>query len=366
MTDTILIYGANGYTGKLVCEEAIKQNISIHIVGRNKEAIEELAKEWKVAHSIVGLENQQELDSLLTTYKTVIHCAGPFTETAEPMVQSCIRTKTNYIDITGEIWAFEIVMKYHQQAEEAGIQMISGAGFDVVPTDCLAAYLKEAVPTATHLEMAFVGNKTSLSRGTAVTMAKNISKGGFIREDGKLKNVPLAYKSKEIEFPHRKQWTMTIPWGDLMTAYHQTNIPNIEIYSGASKKMIKKLRRFRWLKFLLSISWIQKIVRSKIEKSVKGPTSDQLSEGNTYIVGRAWDQENNSAELKMITPEAYHLTAKTALSAAIKLNRKENDKKGYLTPAQAFGKEFILEFEGVELIGHKKTPVNQTGVNYQP
>ncbi len=344
----ILIYGANGYTGKLITQEAIEREVDLDIAGRNEKAIQSLATETGFPYHIVELNDTENLERLLKDFHTVIHCAGPFSETAIPMVEACIKSKTNYLDITGEIWVFEDVMKYHEQAIKAGIALIPGVGFDVVPTDCLAGYLKEKLPSGTSLELAFVGSKTGMSRGTAVTMAKNIAKGGFIRENGEIKNVPLAYEVKELEFPHRKQWCMTIPWGDLMTSYHQTQIPKIKVFSGASLKMIKKIKKYRNLKFLLGIGWIQKLVRRRIENSVTGPNEENLKSGKTYVIGKIMDEDGNSFSTELITPEAYFLTSKTALSSAIKL--ETNPLKGYLTPAQAFGKDFIMEFENVERI----------------
>ncbi|WP_375580856.1 saccharopine dehydrogenase NADP-binding domain-containing protein [Marivirga tractuosa] len=344
----ILIYGANGYTGKLITQEAKDNEIRIEIAGRNEEAIKSISKETGFPYHIIELSETVKLETLLKEFDTVIHCAGPFSETAIPMVEACINSKTNYLDITGEIWVFEDIMKYDEQAKKAGIALLPGVGFDVVPTDCLAAYLKEKMPNGNALELAFVGSKTGMSRGTAVTMAKNIAKGGFIRKNGEIKNVPLAYEVKEFKFSHRHQWCMTIPWGDLMTSFHQTQIPNIKVFSGASIKMIKKIKKFRRLKFLLSIGWIQKLVRRKIENSVTGPSEENLKSGKTFVLGKISDKEENSYSAELILPEAYFLTAKTALSSALKL--EEKSLKGYLTPAQAFGKDFIMEFENVERI----------------
>jgi short subunit dehydrogenase-like uncharacterized protein len=344
----ILIYGANGYTGKLITQEAKARGIAVEIAGRNVQQIKELSDETNFPYHILKLTESSKLETLLKDFDTVLHCAGPFSETAIPMVEACIKSNTNYLDITGEIWVFEEVMKYHEQAQKASIALIPGVGFDVVPTDCLAGYLQKKLPSGKSLELAFVGSKTGMSRGTAVTMAKNIARGGFIRENGKIKNVPLAYEAKELEFPHRKQWCMTIPWGDLMTSYHQTRIPNIKVFSGASLKMINKIKNYRRLKFLLGIGWIQKLVRRKIENSVTGPNEENLKSGKTYLNGKIMDDEGNSFSAELITPEAYFLTAKTALVSALKLEK--NLSKGYLTPAQAFGVDFIMEFENVERI----------------
>jgi short subunit dehydrogenase-like uncharacterized protein len=346
----ILIYGANGYTGKLITAEAHKQNIDFIIAGRNEEAITPLAKQYNVPYEIISLDKQEQLRALLQKVGVVIHAAGPFSETSAPMIQACLDTKTHYLDITGEVWVFEAIQKQDTAAEEAGVTLIPGIGFDVVPTDCLSAFLKNQLPDATHLELAFVGANTAMSRGTAVTMAKNAPKGGFIREDGVLKNVPLAYDAKSIQFPHREQLCMTIPWGDLMTAYFNTGIPNIKVYSGVSRKMLKSFRRYRKLKFLLGIPFIQKMVRSNIEKKVTGPDQEKLENGITYLNGMVKNNKGQEYHAQLITPEAYKLTALTAIEAAKRLSADKNIVRGYATPSQAFGQDFILDFPKTERI----------------
>lgn len=347
MQAEILIYGAYGYTGRLISLQAKKQSIVVHLAGRNEQSLQKMAKETGFNYTVVSLEEEQKLNELLSSYKVVIHCAGPFSETALPMVKACLKSKSHYLDITGEVSVFETIMGFDQEAKQAGVALIPGVGFDVVPTDCMAAHLKTLMPDATELETAFVGEKTGMSRGTAVTMAKNVSQGGYVRKNGKLVTVPLAYEVKEVEFPHRKQWCMTIPWGDLMTAYHQTGIPNIKVFSGASRKTLKKIRRFRFLKFLMGIKWIQKLVRKKIENSVTGPSQEELEKGKTYIIGTVKNTKGEMKTSTLITPEAYHLTSLTALKSALKLVEGNKANTGYLTPAQAFGKDFILEFDQV-------------------
>ena len=345
MSHKILIYGANGYTGRLITKQAVNENLVVEIAGRNSSAISELAKQYQIKYHIIALNQATQLKDLLKEFETVIHCAGPFSETAQPMVEACIAAQTNYLDITGEISVFEMIMRQHEAAKSAEVALIPGVGFDVVPTDCLTAYVFEKMPDAESLELAFVGSKTGLSRGTAVTMVKNMPKGGYIRKNGRITKVPLAYEVKEIEFPHKKQWCMTIPWGDLITAYHQTGIPDIKVFSGANYKTIKKIKRFRSLTSILAINWLQKLIRNKIEQTITGPTTENLQLGKTYVFAKVMNRQGEQFSAYLITPEAYQLTAITAVkSAKLLIN---SNLKGYYTPAQAFGKDFIMEVDGV-------------------
>ncbi|PSR01125.1 MAG: hypothetical protein BRD50_09210 [Bacteroidetes bacterium SW_11_45_7] len=177
--ERVVIYGAYGYTGRLITEEAQDKGVDPVISGRDEQRLSQMAEEFNVEAHPCELDNPDKLDSILTEADVVIHCAGPFVYTAQPVVESCIRTQTHYLDITGEFQVFEKLASWHQYAEEAGIMLLPGAGFDVVPTDCLAAYLRQQMPEASFLELAFAGLGGGFSRGTAKTAVENIDKGGL-------------------------------------------------------------------------------------------------------------------------------------------------------------------------------------------
>src|SRR6185436_19415452 len=173
----------------------------------------------------------------------VLHCAGPFSATSRPMLAGCLRAKTHYLDITGEIAVFEDIHSRSQEFRSAGIIALPGVGFDVVPTDCLAAMLKRALPSATHLKLAFKSRYGKLSPGTSKTMIEGLPEGGRIRKDGKIVKGPAAYKTETIPFTEELSATAaTISWGDASTAFYSTGIPNIEVFLGVSDKQIKQMK----------------------------------------------------------------------------------------------------------------------------
>ncbi len=116
-----------------------------------------------------------------------------------------------------------------------------GVGFDVVPSDCLARYLKDQLPEAVDLTLAFYG-LGRISHGTQTTMTMNIGKGGAIRKNGKITPVPAAYMEQEIDFGDVKKVGVTIPWGDVSTAYYTTGIPNIKVFTVVPQKQITLLK----------------------------------------------------------------------------------------------------------------------------
>src|SRR3712207_3296995 len=146
------------------------------------------------------------------------------------MAEACLSAGVHYLDITGEIGVFEALAARDAQARAAGVMLMPGVGFDVVPTDCLAAHLKRRLPSATRLALGFEA-AGRLSRGTARTVIENLGAGGLVRQGGELKRVPAAWRTRVIDFGAGPRTAMTIPWGGVVTAYHSTGIPTIEVYT---------------------------------------------------------------------------------------------------------------------------------------
>jgi len=342
--NTFLIYGANGYTGELITRLAVDRGMRPVIAGRNAEAIRSLAEKHGLEHRIFSLDERDKLDAALRDVVMVLHCAGPFSITSRPMVGACLRNRKHYTDITGEISVFEECADKNDRAFEAGVMLMPGVGFDVVPSDCLAKHLKERLPSATHLSLAFYG-MGRISHGTQATMTMNIGRGGAIRQAGKITPVPAAWKTREIDFGEVKKTGVTIPWGDVSTAFHSTGIPNIEVFTVVPQSALKMMKASRYLGWLLATAPFQKFLQSKIPPG--GPSDEERAKGKTLMWGEARDADGNRVEARQQGPEGYTITAIAALKIAEKI-LAGNFKTGFQTPARAYGADLVLEIKGVE------------------
>ena len=193
---TLLIYGANGYTGRLTAKEAAKRGMKPVLAGRNRDDVVALANELKLPYRAFDLSNTAEVMRNLEGIDVVLHCAGPFSKTSAPMLHACLESKTHYLDITGEVDVFEACHRADARAKERGIVVLPGSGFDVVPTDCVAAMLKKKMPNATSLVLAFEAGGGP-SPGTAKTSVEGLARGGRARINGELKVRPAR-----LERPH--------------------------------------------------------------------------------------------------------------------------------------------------------------------
>lgn len=341
-----LIYGSYGFTGSLIVAEAKKRRHDVILAGRSIDKLQAQALAFSYAYKAFEIADHAALCASLNEVDAVLHCGGPFALTARQMIEACIETKTHYIDITGEIEVFELAATYDKKAKEAGIVLLPGAGFDVVPTDCMAAYLKSKLNSATHLEMGF-HSKSAISRGTALTMVRNLDKGGAVRENGRLRLVKNAFKTRKITLAGKNLSFVSIPWGDLSTAYFSTGIPNIVLYMSAAPKSIQKMKRLDKIRFALGWSFVQSILKSLVNKKVKGPTKKMQEEARTWVWGEVKDESGNQFTAVLETPEGYTLTALASVEIVARVCAGAVPV-GFQTPSKAFGYQFVNSLPGVD------------------
>ncbi|MBI2433870.1 MAG: saccharopine dehydrogenase NADP-binding domain-containing protein [Candidatus Hydrogenedentes bacterium] len=342
MNPFILIYGAYGYTGRLIIAETLKHGLEPVLGGRNPDKLKALAEPLGLKCRAFALNRPQDVDSGLEGMQAVIHCAGPFSHTADAMAEGCLRRKVHYTDITGEIAVYEAMAARDRAAREAGVMLMPGVGFDVVPSDCLALWLKQQLPTATTLTLGFY-SRGGPSHGTAKTVVESLIQSGMVRQNGKLVPVPGAWKQRGLDFGEEKRIGITIPWGDIASAYYSTGIPNIEVYMAAPASLRLFVHSTRYLGWLLGARSVQRFASARIPEG--GPDEDKRARNYCLLWGEVTDSAGGRAEARMRTPDGYSLTAATAVCIARKI-LAGNAPAGYQTPAKAYGSDLILEVEG--------------------
>lgn len=340
-----LLYGANGYTGQLIAREARQRGLQPILAGRNDDGVAAIAAETGFDSLVFELEDAVAVNRALRGISVVLHCAGPFSATSQAMIEACLENGCHYLDITGEISVFANAHKQSDEARHADIVLMPGVGFDVVPTDCLAATLVRALPAATTITLAFESG-SRMSPGTAKTSIEGLAGGGCVRQDGKLKWVPLAWKTREIPFQHGKRLAVTIPWGDVFTAYISTGVPDIETYMAAPPSSILQMKRMRMLKPLLSMQWVQNMMKRRIEKSVSGPEINERQSSKMQIWGEATTADGRNVSATMTTPNGYDITVTASLGIVEHL--LENDVEGgFYTPSLLMGADYAASLPGV-------------------
>lgn len=344
---TFLIYGSYGYTGQLIVDRALREGLRPVLAGRDEKKLRAQAEKYSLEYRVFSLNETAKLDSALREVDAVLHCAGPFVHTFRQMSEACLRTKRHYVDISGEILGFEALAAMDRQAKEAGIMLLPGSGFDVVPSDCLAAHLKQRLPNATHFRLFVRGVGAGVSRGTAKSAIENMHRQGMIRRDGKLVQVPPAWNVREQDFGRGYTKVVSVGWGDVSTAYYSTGIPNIETYFAFPDIAISSMRSMRLIGPLIYNRVAKKILKSLIHLFPPGPKEERRKSGRAILIGEVTSQNGGRASSKLITPEGYTCTALTTVEIMKRILHGEH-KKGFQTPSLVYGKDFIMQFNRVE------------------
>jgi short subunit dehydrogenase-like uncharacterized protein len=346
MAPDFLLYGSTGFVGDAIARLAVKNGLRPILAGRNAEKVGTLASELGLEHRVFNLENKKAIDSALKDTAAVLHCAGPYIHTFKPMLDGCLRTGKHYLDITGEIPVLETIVAHGPEAKAQGVMLMPGVGFDVVATDCLAAHLKQRLPSATQLTLAFHSQgPAGLPPGTLKTSVEMIPYGTKSRrKNGRLESVPGRRKTRMIDFGQGPVEANMLSWGDVITAFYSTGIPNIEVYAAFPKEMVRQMMIVDYLHPLFRLS----AVRSFAKRGMKGgSTAEERARTRVSVWGEVQDDQERKAVSRLHGPEAGVVWTVNAALAVVQKVLANDVKHGFQTPSLVYGPDFVLEGEGV-------------------
>lgn len=341
----VLIYGAYGYSGNLIARSAVARGWSPIVAGRDATRVESLAGELGVEGRSFDLSAAADhLDGV----DVVLHCAGPFSATAAPMIAACLTTGTHYLDITGEMDVFEHAFALNDEAAKAGVVLCPGVGFDVVPTDCLAARLAEELPDATRLSLAIIP-PPSLSPGTVKTVVEGVAIGARRRVGGAIEAVKLGSEVRMIDVGDGPVAVVNTTVADLSTAFRSTGIADITTYAALSDAQVKQfmmLDSIRGLVRLAPVMWLLK----KLSAPADGPDMAHRSAEPSAVWGEVSNESGETRVGRIRLENSYSLTVDASLGLAEHLIEQAPAAGGTYTPSQLVGWQFVERLPGSEPI----------------
>lgn len=337
-----MIYGANGFTGRLVAALAADHGHRPVLAGRNPE-VAAVAAVLGLASNVFDLDDAAQVRDAVAGCRVVAHCAGPFSATSRPMVDACLAVGAHYVDITGEIDVFEEARRRDEEARSRGIVICPGVGFDVIPTDCVAATLAGAMPDATHLALGF-DTGSGMSSGTARTAVAALPAGGRIRRDGRLETIPLGSITRTIDFGRGPRHAVAIPWGDVATAYATTGIPNIEVYVPFPRAAALAARACHPVRRVFACRPMQRLLQS-LAGRVAGPGPEARVATPTWVWGEAHGDGDRTVSARLRTANVYDVTAQGVIMAVEHLLGRDGTG-GFFTPAGLMGPRCVERLPG--------------------
>ncbi len=348
---TFLIYGATGYTGELIARRAVEQGLRPTVAGRTARSVERLAADLDLPSRVASVDDAAALRAAVHGHQAVLNCAGPFSRTADAVAEACLAERAHYLDITGEMMVFEAMAGRDARAARAGVMLLPGVGFDVVPSDCLAAHVAHHLPDATSLTISIrTSGGGGMSRGTALTALEGLGTGGgtgAVRRGGRIVSVPPAWKTRRVDFGRGPVPVTTMPWGDVASAYYSTGIREIEVYMAIPAALRQVLRWGRPLLPLVTSAPVRRWLERRVRRGAPGPDAAQRARGHSHFRAEVRDAAGRSASALLHTPEGYELTVRTALESMARTLRGEG-RPGFQTPSRAFGADLVLAIHGVE------------------
>jgi saccharopine dehydrogenase (NAD+, L-lysine-forming) len=341
-----MIYGAYGYTGRLVAALATERGELPVLAGRDARRLRDLGELFELEHRAFDLGDAAALRRGLEGIDVVAHCAGPFSATSAPMVDACLASGTHYLDITGEIDVFEAVLARADEAQAAGVALLPGSGFDVVPSDCLAALLARALPEATRLELA-IKMGGGVSPGTARTAMESLGTPARARTGGVIGPVPADRRKRQVTFADGKSTVFAIAWGDVATAFHSTGIGDIVVYA-ALPAAVGAITGVAQMAGPAARSSLVQGTLKRVVSRLPGPSAKARSEGPGQLWGQVSDRNGTRVQGTITTLNGYDLTADAVVRIAQSLSAGKVEP-GAHTPSQAFGPDFVRELDGAEV-----------------
>jgi short subunit dehydrogenase-like uncharacterized protein len=348
MKSNLLIYGASGRMGGLISRLAAAAGQPHVAAGRDLETVLAHADRLLLPHRVFSLDHLDKVERALADIAVVLNAAGPFGETAPRLAEACLRTRTHYLDLAGEVPEIEAMRQLDRRGREAGVMLMPGVGFAVVPSDALAARLKRRLPAATHLRVA-CEIEGRMSGASWLSLLRDLRRPGVRRVDGELVPARPAEERLRIDLGGGRRVAVTDPWrGDLVTAYWSTVVPDIDTYA-VQPAALRWALRSGILRSLAAGRGAHPLLRRLMRRTAG---AGEPAPGATRLWAQVEDAAGRRVTARLRGPEAASFAAHTALWVAQRVLAGQAPV-GFQTPSTAYGPDLIdrlqREVPGVEV-----------------
>jgi short subunit dehydrogenase-like uncharacterized protein len=342
--EAILVYGAYGFTGRLLLENLEQRGIPFILAGRDDRRLEQLASELGAPFRVFALEDDDAADRALSGVKVALNAAGPFVSTTARFLAACLRNRVHYLDVSGEVGPLEHAAGLGDAARSMDVMVLPGVGFDVVPSDCLAVHLARRLPGAKSLELSVSGSNL-LSRGSARAFAEHAGIPICVRKAGVLEPLHFRTQVRWVDFGFDVRPALAVSWGDLVTAFHSTGIPDISVYFEATAARCLAIGMNQWFGWAMGVPWAKSWIKAGLGSVPEGPSPEERGRETAVIVGEV-RTGTERARARLVTPEAYTFTG-VAGAAVVERVLAGAVVPGFQTPASLLGPDFVLSLPGV-------------------
>jgi saccharopine dehydrogenase (NAD+, L-lysine-forming) len=343
----VVVYGATGYTGRLVAAELARQNVAFAVAGRDAGKLDALVRALgrPVEAISAPLDDAAALERMAARARVVLDCAGPFARWGKPVQDAALAAGRHFLDVTGEAGYMRDTAQRDAEARARNIALVNAVGFDVVPTDAAAVLAAEAAGTPPERVWIAFGNRgAGPSQGTSRSMLDGARFGGAAFVDGKLRPEPVGARRWEAPLPEPlgRRSCISIPWGDLATAPRSTGAREVRTFIAVGRATARWAQALAPAARLLGLAPLRALGERYIRRLPEGPSDEQRAHSNFGVYAEATGSQGTRG-VWVAGGNGYDFTARSAVLCARLAARPEFAARGALTPSQAFGARALLD-----------------------
>lgn len=341
----IAVYGATGYTGRLVARELRRRGLDFVLCGRDAGKLRALAEELDDADvRAAGVNDRDALRHAFGNCAAVINCAGPFTLHGESVVRAAVETGTHYVDTAGEQPFMKLVAdRYDEPARAAEVAVVPAMGFDYVPGDLLCRLVAREHEPVDELRLAYAVSDLVASRGTMKSTLEIVKSGDVVWEDGAWKPAGAGPMRSSVVFPEPfgRQVAAKYPCGEIVTVPRHTRVRTI-----VARVAVSTMAPVGPLAPVLPgvMAGVGLALRTPLRTALhaalgalpEGPDEEARGAARFLIVVEAIGADGRSGRGAVRGSDVYGLTAITTVHGASLLADSGYDRSGVLSPASAF------------------------------
>ena len=321
----LLIYGAAGYTGRLISQEAARRGLKFEIAGRYEDELVEFAKELNVAYHVFAVDDEEGWTKGLNGKTSLLNVAGPFSGTAEQAMNACIKNKVHYVDISAEVDIYRLAETKDGAAKDAGIMLMSGAGL-FATYDPLVIHTAKRVKEPVSLRAAFKYSG-GFTPGSVASSANILNAGILVRKNGEIKKL-TELPPANFDFGNGPEECFPTPLGGVVLCYKSSGIPDIEEYFQMALPV--------------GLSESETLKTEKEQKDV--PDAGERS----MIVVEVTGADGSHARSLITVPAGYMPTVNASVEI-VSRSLRGSYKTGFQSPASAYGQDLIAAIPGATL-----------------
>ncbi|SHM45931.1 Uncharacterized conserved protein [Sphingobium sp. YR657] len=314
----LMIYGAAGYTGRMVSTNAKAHELDFVIAGRpqDEDRLAALAADLGVDFRLFAVDDQGGAGTALEDIGVLLNCAGPFMRTAEPLMRACIANGVHYLDIAAELDSYRLAEALDAEAVAAGVMLLPGSGGSVAMLGSLASHAAKRVAAPRKLSIA-LHVAGGFSRGSAVSASENLTTETLHRVAGTL----VARSPEEVrafDFGNGPATSFPVTLPDLITIWRATGIPDIETFVHVTEGAFPE---------------------GDLAAMPDGPTLEQREAHRYHAAVEVVGEDGTVVRSVLDTVNGYTFTTIAAAEAARRVLGGEV-RAGFQTPAGLFGDGF--------------------------